>query len=203
MIDKTRAARLLCGIEGSPRKALPMSQATREHVIDQHLVLFGRIVQIYARYEVLIQEIMAAVSGADVTSIRLLTSGLNFTERQDALFNLLSHRAVPIDQIDQVRNYLQMPRTYTPLRNDITHSTWTEGPSQTTIRPLWLSHGPLSALKPVHDVGHGSREFIETYDDQVTYTLDDLREIGENLAVNYAGFRDYLTKVGLITSHPT
>jgi len=54
----------------------------------------------------------------------------------------------------------------------------------------------------VHDIGHGNREFIENYDDKVTYTLDDLREIAENLAMNYAGFRDYITKAGLITSHP-
>ena len=59
---------------------------------------------------------------------------------------------VPIDQIDQIRNYLQMPRTYLSLRNDIVHSTWTDALSQNAVRPLWLSHGPQAALKPVHDI---------------------------------------------------
>lgn len=149
------------------------------------------------------QEIMATVSGADVTSIRLLTTGFNFGEKHQALFNLLRHRTVPIDQIDQIRNYLQMPHTYLSLRNDIVHSTWTDALPQNAVRPLWLTHGPLAALKPVHDVDKGSKEFIEDYQDKVTYTLDDLREIGENLAMNYTGFRDYITKVGLAAAHPT
>src|ERR1700744_3156549 len=178
-----------------------MSQTTRVHITDQHLVFFGTIVQLYARYEVLMQEIMATVSGADVTSIRLLTSGFNFSQKQDALFNLLRHRVVPIDQIDQIRNYLQMPNTYLPLRNDIVHSTWTDALAQNAVRPLWLTHGPQAALKPVHDIDKGSKEFIEDYQDTVTYTLEDLREIGENLAMNYTGFRDYITKAGLAAAH--
>jgi hypothetical protein len=177
-----------------------MSQGKPDHITDQHLIHFGTIVQCFARHEVLIQEIMAAVSGADVTSIRLLTSGLDFTEKQDALFNLLRHRAVPLDRIEQIRTYLQMPRTYTALRNDITHSTWAEGRPQNAVRPIWLTHGPLTALKPVHDIGKGGKEFIEDYEDQVTYTLDDLQEIGGNLARNYAEFRAYVTKVGLTSA---
>ena len=179
-----------------------MSQASRVHITDQHLVFFGTIVQLYARHEVLMQEIMATVSGADVTSIRLLTIGFNFPEKQAALFNLLRHRVVPIDQIDQIRNYLQMPNTYLSLRNDIVHSTWTDALPQNAVRPLWLTHGAQAALKPVHDIDKGSKEFIEDYQDSVTYTLNDLREIGENLAMNYTEFRDYMAKVNLIASHP-
>jgi hypothetical protein len=175
-----------------------MSQGTKDHITDQHLVLFGSIVQCFAHHELLIQEIMATVSGADVTSIRLLTSGLSFTEKWSALFNLLRHRAVPFDQVDQIRRYLQMPRTYTALRDDITHSTWIEGVPRNAIQPLWLTHGPMTALKPVHDIAKGSKEFIEEYEDQITYTLDDLTEISENLAVNCAELRDYITKVDLV-----
>ena len=148
------------------------------------------------------QEIMATISGADVTSIRLLTAGFNFPEKQEALFNLLRHRVVPIDQIDQIRNYLQMSHTYLSLRNDIVHATWTDALPQNAVRPLWLTHGQMAALKPVHDIDKGSKEFIEDYEDKVTYTLDDLREISESLAMNYAGFRDYLTKVNLVSPHP-
>src|SRR5271168_2872483 len=96
----------------TPGRALNMSQTAAVHITDQHLVYFGTIVQLYARHEVLMQEVMATVSGADVTSIRLLTTGFNFPEKQDALFNLLRHRVVPFDQTDQIRNYLQMPNTY-------------------------------------------------------------------------------------------
>ena len=91
------------------------------------------------------QKIMATVSGADVTSIKLLTSGLGFTEKRDALFNLLRHRAVPLDQIDPIQSYLEALQTFTPLRNDITHSVWIEGKPQNSIWPVWLKAGPLTA----------------------------------------------------------
>jgi len=93
-----------------------------------------------------------------------------------------------------------MPRTYTTLRNDIAHSTWAEGAPQNSVSPIWLTHGPMKAVKPVHDIGKGTKEYIEDYEDKTTYTLDDLREIGENLALNYVGFREYIAKVDLMAT---
>ena len=74
-------------------KGFHHGQRDADCITDQHLVLFGAIIQWFARHEVLMQEIMATVSGADATSIKLLTSGLSFTEKRVALFNLLSHQA--------------------------------------------------------------------------------------------------------------
>ena len=84
-----------------------MTKVTSNCITDQHLILFGALIQWFAQHEVLMQKIMATVSGADVTSIKLLTSGLGFTEKRDALFNLLRHRAVPLDQIDHIQSYLE------------------------------------------------------------------------------------------------
>jgi hypothetical protein len=176
-----------------------MSQTTATATTDQHLMLFGTVTQSFAQHESLMQEIMAAVSGADVTSIRLLTRGLNFNQRRDALFNLLRHRAVPIDQIDQIRNYLQILQTYNALRHDIAHATWIDGKPKNSIRPLWLTHGPVAAIRPVHDTDNDTKPFIEDDDDRATYTIDDLREIGVNLTTNCAEFRDYLVKVDLMS----
>jgi hypothetical protein len=174
-----------------------MSQTTKISDRDEYLLHFGEILQCFAEYEAVMQEIMAVISGADVTSIRLLTLGLNYTDKRDALFNLLRHRAVPIDQLDRIREYLQLPRTYTALRNDIAHSTWADTEPRNAIRPLWVTHGPLKAVKPVHDVSKGEKEFIEDYDDRVAYSMDDLREIAANLTRNCEQFRDYATSVNL------
>jgi hypothetical protein len=94
---------------------------------------------------------------------------------------------------------MQLPRTYTALRNDIAHSVWADTEPRNAIRPLWATHGPLKAVKPVHDVGHGQKEFIEDYEDRVAYSLDDLREIAANLTKNCATFRDYVASVGLMS----
>jgi hypothetical protein len=154
---------------------------------EQHLVQFGTIVQWFARYEVLMQEIMAAVSGADMTSIKLLTVDLDFTAKRDALFRLLRHRAVPHDQLDQVQSYFQVADTFISLRNDIVHSAWLKGAPQNSIWPLWLTHGPLSAVTPLRDTAAGN----------TTYSLDDLGEISRNIAVNHANLQAYVAGLGL------
>jgi hypothetical protein len=203
MASNNDAVTWLCAarVAGGER-ATRMSQTTTISDRDEYLRHFGEILQCFAEYEAVMQEIMAAVSGADLTSIRLLTMGLNFTDKRDALFNLLRHRAVPIDRVEHVRNYLQMPRTYTALRNDIAHSIWADTEPRNAIRPLWATHGPLKAVKPVHDIGKGQKEFIEDYEDRVAYTLDDLREIAANLTRDCAQFRAYVTSVGLGSRDP-
>jgi hypothetical protein len=93
------------------------------------------------------QKIMATVSGAAVTSIKLLTSGLGFTEKRDALFNLLRHRAVPLDQIDHIQSYLEALQTFTPLRNDITHSVWIEGKPCTILAEVQNTLSRMRKIK--------------------------------------------------------
>ena len=178
-----------------------MDKGTPDCITDQHLMLFGAVIQWFARHEVLMEEIMASLSGADATSIKLLTSGLNFTEKRDALFNLLSHRAVPLDQIDRMQRYLVVLRTFTPLRNDIAHSAWIKGKPDNLISPAWLSHGSLKAVKPEHEIGEQAKVFIEHYEDQVTYTLDNLKETVERLEINYVGFQEYAAGIGLLSSN--
>ena len=177
-----------------------MTQDAQSHVTEEHLLLFGTIIQCFARHEVIMQQIMATVSGADVTSIRLLTSELSFTQKREALFNLLRHRAVPSDQIEQIRSYLQLLQVLTPLRNDIAHSVWTEGKPQNSIWPLWLSHGPLTAVKPLHDIGGQTKEFIEDEGDKVTYTLNELKEICQDLTANSTGLWKYAVGNALVRS---
>ena len=151
----------------------------------------------FARHEVLMQEIMATVSGADATSIRLLTNGLTFSEKHDALFNLLRHRTVPIDRIDHVRKFLRVLQTFAPLRSDIAHCEWIEGKPQHLISPAWLTSGHMTAIKAVHDIGEHKKEYVEDADDKNTYTLDNLKNIVEHLEINYLSFREYAAEIGL------
>jgi hypothetical protein len=178
-----------------------MNKGKPNCLTEEHLMLFGMVIQWFARHEVLMHKIMGAVSGSDATSIKLLTRGLSFSVKRDALFNLLRHRAVPLDRIAQVQKYLQMLHTLTPLCNDIAHSAWIEGKPENSTQPAWLSHGPLTAIKAVHDIDEHSKHFIEDQQDKVTYTLDELKEIVENLEMNYARFQKYVTEVGFVPSN--
>ena len=55
-----------------------MDAVTTGYLTERHLTLFGTIVQWFARHELLMQEIMATVSGADSGSIILLTRDFRF-----------------------------------------------------------------------------------------------------------------------------
>jgi len=178
-----------------------MSKETPNCITERHLIFFGAIIQSFACHEVLVQEIMATVSGADATSIKLLISALDFTEKRDVLFNLLRHRAVPRDHIDQLQSYFEVLRTFTQLRNDIAHSVWVEGKPDNLIWPVWLTHGPLTAVKAMHDIDEHARDFVEDDTYRVGYSVDDLKEIAERLELNYASAREYAAEVGLIASN--
>ena len=68
-----------------------------DYLKDRHLLLFGKIVQWFARYELLMQQVMATVTGSDSASVMLLTRGLDFSGKRRALFDLLRHRTDRID----------------------------------------------------------------------------------------------------------
>jgi hypothetical protein len=69
---------------------------------ERHLTLFGTIVQWFARYELLMQKIMATVIGLDSAAVILLTRGLTFDDKHRALLGLLRHRGIPLDQFDAI-----------------------------------------------------------------------------------------------------
>jgi len=105
---------------------------------ERHLLLFGTIIQWFARYELLIQEIMAASAGCDSGSIIVLTRDLDFRGKRRALLGLLRHHNIPLDQYDRINAYLMVPYTLAPLRDNIAHSAWAAGPASSWIQPDWV-----------------------------------------------------------------
>ncbi len=165
---------------------------------DRHLMLFGTIVQLFARYELLMQEIMATVIRSDSAAIILLTRSLTFDDKRRALLSLLRHRSVPLDQFDAVNDYLEVPHTLSALYNDIEHSAWIAGLSPNSIQPNWILQLPPT-IKPIHrPADTRSEDFIEDEDDQAEYTLNGLAEAVETLGKNYELFFDYVRKNNLI-----
>ncbi len=73
--------------------------------------------------------------------------------------------------------------------------------SENSIQPARLSYGPLTAIKVVHDIDEHSKHFIEDDQDKVIYALDELKQIVENLEMNYTRLQEYVTKVGLVSSN--
>jgi hypothetical protein len=180
-------------------RAVQREKGTFDCLTEQHLRLFGSIIQWFARYELVMQDVMATVSGSDSASLMLLTRGLDFGGKRRAMLDLLRHRAVPLDQFDRVLGYLTVPDTLASLRNNIAHSAWIVAPASGGIQPDWILRLPPS-IKPWHDAhGTPSDTFIEGSEDKVAYTINDLTEVVEKLASNHMRFTNYLSKVGLIS----
>lgn len=179
-----------------------MKEMSLDCLTERHLLLFGLIVQWFARYELLIQGIMATVGGSDLAAVILLTRDLDFIGKRRALLELLRHWTIPLNQFDRISAYLMVPHTFTPLRNNIAHSAWISGSTPHSIQPDWILR-PAPGIKPLHnDPGAPSDKFVESDQEQIVYTLDSLRETVETLAENFKSFSDYLHEVGLIHGSP-
>jgi hypothetical protein len=175
----------------------PMEKLPSNCLTERHLLLFGIIVQWFAHYEVLMQEIMATLAGSDFGSVMLLTHGLDFNGKRRALADLMRHRMVPLDRFDRVNEYLMVPATFLPLRNDIAHSAWIPSTPSTWIQPNWILRLP-PGVKPLrNDPGALGKGFVELESDKAAYSLDELSETVETLAANYESFANYLREVAL------
>jgi hypothetical protein len=177
-----------------------MNETTLDSLGERHLQLFGTIIQWFAQYESLMQDVMATVTGSDFAAIMLLTRGLDFNEKRLALLDLLRHRPVPLDHFDRVCSYLTIPQNFAPLRNDIAHSTWRSSEPANSIQPNWILRLPAGIVPLRNDPNAPEEAFIERGQDDVAYTLDDLEKIAVALAGNHRQFFEYLLQVGLVRS---
>jgi hypothetical protein len=176
----------------------PMEKPLSDCLTERHLSLFGSIVQWFARYEALMQNVMAAVVGADVAAVMFLTRGLTFNGKRRALLDLLRHRAIPLDQFDRINRHLVVPDTFSSLREDIAHSTWISSTPSSWIQPNWVLLEP-PGVKPLRsDPCALGQNYVELDQDKLAYSLERLDETVQTLAANYESFEDYLREIGFI-----
>lgn len=164
---------------------------------ERHFLLFGRIIQSYARHEALMEEIMASVSGADATSVKLMTAHMPFGWKRAVMLNLLRHRGVFGGLTDDLLAFFEPLHDLSRLRDDIAHSSWAQTDPVTAIRPSWLNKGPKSALKPTHDIGGNGKTYFEDVEEEATYSLDDLSAIADRLDENEKALRRHLAETDL------
>jgi hypothetical protein len=162
---------------------------------DAHLLLFGRVVQIYARYELLMQRLMANVAGCTPAAVMILTRGLDFSAKRGAVLDLLRHSKIPLDQFDHINKLLVVPQTLAQLRHDVAHCIWIKGAAPDSIQPDWILK-PAPSVRPLHQTTEASLP-VETESDRVTYSLDELEAACGNLENSLRALADYLQEIGL------
>ncbi len=177
-----------------------MNNGSQDCLTPQHLQLFGTIVQWFARYELLMQELMAKLAGSETASVILLTRRLDFGGKRQALLDLLRHRAHPLDQYDKICAYLLVPLTYSPLLYDITHSVWQPGARAHSIQPDWIFRFPPGITPLRDDTSLPGEAFMDRDNNESVYSLDDFHDISGILEEHYHGLCTYLDHIGM--KHP-
>jgi len=165
-----------------------MNQPNENVLSDQHLRLFGSIVQWVAQYEFAIQRAIAGVLRIDLSSTLLVMRDLDFSQKRVALLDLLSERNAPRDQWERVFAHLALPHLHVQLRDQIVHLTWTKTPEPHSIQPNWILRLP-PGVEPA---------FRDPTADNISYTLDSLNEIATDLASGHERFVAYLVEAGLV-----
>jgi hypothetical protein len=173
-----------------------MTNAIYGCLTERHLTLFGTIAQGFLRHELLMQEIMATVIGSDTASVMILTRGLSFDAKRDALFSLLLDWRVPVDQTNMIRGYFLLPDALRTLRDDIEHAAWSPGPIPNSIIPDSVRQRPPTSIKVEEQ---WLEDFAKTGHIEVRgYDLDFLAECTEKLEENYEAFETFVQEVCLI-----
>lgn len=152
----------------------------------QHLMAFGAVIQWFARHEFLMQTAMAGITGMDLGPVAVLTAGLNYTAKRDALLSLIQATTVSEDKTQQIREYLDELHKYNALRNSIAHSLWVQGERANAIKPMRLVvRGGVVKL-----LGHAEGE--------QDFTAEELLQSASEIAGIYNRFLEFLIASKLI-----
>ena len=151
----------------------------------EHLQSFGLIVQGFARAENLMQVILSAVYRIHLTTIILLTNGLQYAGKREAA--LVSLRAVemPAEMRERIAWLLGEVNKFSALRNAISHSNWTKGTRPGSVKPYQMK------------TRGGTLTLFGTKEDEDDHTIDELRDAANALIAALDAADHYLEAVGL------
>jgi hypothetical protein len=134
------------------------------------------------------QALMGQMLGIDVGAASLLTAGLGYAGKRDALLSLLQHSTLPPNQIEKIRWHLGNLHKHNQLRNQIAHSLWGKGKRPDAIKPHYVI------------VRSGAGKFYGVDPNERDYTSDEIARIGDELVENYDRFLDFLSANCLVPS---
>jgi hypothetical protein len=168
-----------------------MTDRSEYVVTADHMAAFGSIVQEFARHEYLMQTLARSLLHAPhLSNVALLTAGLGYSGKRDAILSLLRDVELPDGQAERVRWFLGELHKHNQLRNHIAHSIWKAGTRAESIKPLGA------------DARGGKARFIGLDPAEKDWLLDELIDAANELGTNYDRFVDYLESVSLMPPRP-
>jgi hypothetical protein len=146
--------------------------------------LFGGVIQSFARLEHLMQITMAATGKLDLAKTVILTTGLGYQAKRDALFSLLQGINFNPNHRAQIRTFLDEADKYNGVRNNISHATWVAGSRPKSKRPMYLK------------VKGGKGKPIGISASDPDWTKAELRTVVDRLALITNSYTSFLKSTG-------
>ena len=153
---------------------------------ERHHLIFGTIVQHFARFERLVEVAIARILGAQFPLVAIVVSGLGYSAKCEALTSLLGVVSGPAECADAITSALAEFKKYVPLRNAIAHHPWKEGTRPQTIKHLSVSSRGGKAI------------WRGMEDDDRDYTIDELIDIADRLLETHDKLVAYFVETGLM-----
>lgn len=155
-------------------------------VTEDHINSFGHIVHIFARLELIMQGIITRLGNADFALVIVLTAGLGYSGKRDALLSVLANTQGRDTEVETIKKFLGKFHKWNAVRNAVAHHSWKAGVRLGSIKPISIV------------VGGGSGKLKGQDPKEPDYTAEDLVEIGNELGQLYNDFVVYLDSVKLL-----
>jgi hypothetical protein len=151
-----------------------------------HLQAFGGIVQLFARFERLVEIAVSAILGTKYGLTAISMASLGYNAKCDVLLSLVATVIMDQKHKDAISTHVKDFNAFSGLRNNIAHHVWREGTKSDTIKPLSVkSQG-------------GKGKVTGFKDDEPEYTVAELFKIGNTLIAIHDSFRDFLLATGFM-----
>lgn len=167
-----------------------MTDRSEYLVTTEHMAAFGSIVQHFARHEYLMQTLASMLLRAPISNVALLTAGLGYAGKRDAILSLLRDVQLPPGGADRIRWFLGELHKHNQLRNHVAHSLWKAGARAESIKPLGA------------DARGGNARFLGLDANEKDWLIEELVDVANELGRNYDRFVDYLESVSLMPPRP-
>jgi hypothetical protein len=154
----------------------------------EHFIVFGLIITSFARLEWLIQITIAGVGNLDFGKILIVTRSMPYSAKRDTLYALMNNLNMPVDHKKHIEDFLDEANKINPLRNNIAHAIWCDGSRPGSIKPMTII------------VRGGKGKHLGINDDETDYTVPDLIQITDKLAIINNSYLNFLRAAGYTSS---
>ena len=130
------------------------------------------------------QELLSALHEVHIAPMWLVTNGLQYAGKRDAVLASLRARNMPTADKEKIRWFLGEIHKHSDLRNRISHAIWVRGTRKNSIKPYQMK------------TRGGTLQYFGHLPSERDYTSPELKKIAHELSATLDRFSSYLEGAG-------